>query len=254
MAGYTKSGSRHPKPSKEFSSAGYRDTPPGKEAGFRAAPSPKKKSGLLSKLLLATLLAGGAWAVYHYLNLEDAPHQPEISGIDCSKSIGAFFTDQYRPWYQQNQYPHERAQLNPQQNGNLAAAVDRFESIEIEKYDGMLLSQMEPRDINDRHRKLIEAFHAMNDLSPEDAEIYALKQLQQDLDKMREAPSGDYSTPEEMLTVLLREAKYKAGSPQVAEADTRAMNANLPKYRYVRHDVVEKYARACPSLKGPGNS
>jgi len=243
------------KPSKEFSSAGFQASPSDRKSGFRAAAgSPKKKSGILSKLLLAALLAGGALYIYDKLNFGDTQPQPQPSGADCNKSIGAFFTEQYRPGYQQNQYPHQRRQLDRDQNSTLAGAIDRFEDVRIEKYDGLLLTRQETPEAKAMHRKLIEAFHAMSDLTAEDAEIYAIKQLQIDLDRIRGRPRGDFSTPEDMLAVQLREAKYRAGSPRTAVRDISTMNAGPPKYRYVRPDVQDKYAQACPSLKGPENN
>lgn len=238
-AGFTRNKSGHRNPSKDFSSAGY-----------RAAPH-KKKTGILSRLLLAALLAGGAWIAYNS-NLDFGEDtQPQPSGVDCNQSIGTYFANKYYPAYQEKEHPQKRMKLDGEQRRNLAAAVDNLENIKIEKYDGLLLTRYETPEARAMHRKLIEAFHSQDNLTEEDAEIYAIKQLQIDLDRTRGVPPGDRSTPEGMLATLLRETKYRAGSPQAALRDLTVMNAHPPKYHYARSNVLDNYAIVCPSAKGP---
>lgn len=237
-AGYTRKKQTSGKASKDFSSAGYRAAP----------PTPKKKSGILSKLLLAALLAGGAWAAYNS-NLDfGGDTQPQPSKADCNQSIGNYFANKYHPAYQENQYPQKRVELDGEQRRSLAIAVDNLEDIKIKKYDGLLLTRQETAEVRAMHRKLIEAFHSQDNLTEEDAEIYAIKQLQIDLDRMRGTPRGDFSTPEGMLAVQLRETKYRAGSPYAVK-DIATMNASPPKYRYARSNVLDNYAVVCPSPK-----
>jgi hypothetical protein len=166
------------------------------------------------------------------------------NGDDCSSGLGKFFTDVFRPFYQETYAKqHEILELSEEERDKLAAAIDRIEGQIIRKYDSVQLYGQKMSDTDkEALKQLIDKYSAESLMAPEDVEIKALQELQTMKEtRLPPSPASMYSWGLKFRKSALTDKRTKEEWPSLIR--------KLPKYPTVRQDVLEYFDNKCRLLK-----